>query len=271
MTSTLVGQQLKTSYIELNSKDRDFSIYKFSNQYRFTTSQITSNQSFGRLTRLTDCNFRQVVSIKLIQATIPNIISDNTTVYDQPKIYVKLDEINGANIIDFTNPYFNDVVAVICPNMDKTKNYSSINVNSDNIFPPKKLSFSKFNYTNFSNFTVSLIDQNSNLFNFGNDTINILTSTPSGTITVITTSGNHGLITGDFIYIKDHELKVIPSGEYTVLNEINNSKTGFYITNISPTTFSINFDSNGFDGGINGFLINVKKQNSLIFEIEYLS
>lgn len=252
---------MKRIIIHLSSVDRDFSIYKRPSYYRFSANKIDP-LPYGKMHDISDFDMRRVHGIRLIGATFPNIVDDSVQAYETPYFQISLAEIKKSVFVH-TNPTTRGVVGIAYYNNNKEDQYSSINAHK--IIPEEPIT-NMFG-ENLSTLTVSILDAYGNEVNFGNDYVQISTSVPiSTTDTVFTTVDKHGLQSDDKIYIKDHEV-LLNSGIWTIDNNVNNYETGYYVQRISDTEFSIKLNTSLYNGGRNGFLIEIKKQNHLVFEL----
>lgn len=212
--SALANIRLKSTIV-VKSKDRDPKQWKHSTYFSVSLPQ----------------EFKNISKIELVGGCIPNFIGKNLLDYNkEPFLYLNIKELkdNNVYITGITSPVF----AKLHFDYNMSVNYIYLQT------PRKGLMNTNINenISNLSSLTMQLLGSDGNPIVFGNDLLEIASFSATNPTTVTTTT-NHGLSTGDKVYISYFK----NGSTFNINNHINQS-SGHVITVTSPNTFTIPVD-----------------------------
>jgi len=245
--------------IALDSRLRDILISPNSNSYRMSLTQLLGKE-FGYVRELRN-GISNIISIELLQATIPNIIRDSTLQFYEPYVYLDIGEIQGNVRTTIDNP---------------SKVFAQLYyINSDTIRDTPHLTLTPANavktyqhnnpLNTLSNITITFYNFDGEVFDFGNDAPKIASVTP-GVTTTFQTVDPHGVGTSDRVYIRGLQTGV------TVFDKELNRAKGWIIAVNSLNTFEIQYDTTGMPvPAAFGNILIAKLQNNVTLRIRSYS
>jgi hypothetical protein len=242
--------------VVLDSRLRDVQLSPFANSYKMNLTQLI-NRQYG-FVREFENGITNVISIELLQCSIPNIIRDSTLQFYEPYIYLDIKEITGIvrTPIDdpshvFTHLYYE--------NKDSIRNIPHLTM----IASTTKKEYPESNPLNkLNSLTITYHNFHGELYDFGNDAPKI-SNVLNGPSTIFTTFEPHGLSTSDRVYIRG-----FITGNDTYDKIVTQAK-GWIVAVNSLNTFEIQYDSTGMPvPAAFGNALIAKFQNNLSLRIK---
>jgi hypothetical protein len=250
------NRALQEFIIVIDSRLRDISISPNSNNYRMQLNQLLGRQ-FGFI-RDIQGGLPNIVSIEILQVTIPNIIRDTTLRFSEPYLYLDIAEITG-NIrtpVDSLPRTFAQIYYVNSETIRNTSHLTMVPANTLRSYPIDN-PLNKLN-----TLTMKFYNFDGELFDFGTDAPRII-ATVTGVTTTFQTDGPHGMATSDRIYIRGF---VTNNAAYT--NEITRP-SGWIVAVNTLDTFEIQYDSTGMPApGAFGYALIARLQNNVTLRIK---
>lgn len=192
----LTSEDYDEYLISIDSRNRDAARNKLPNEYRIDLKLNQQGQTRGLVQNLDQV--RNVFEITLIDAILPNIKNASASTFDEMYILLDIPEVENPQIFTTSTAgtkTFGKLRFIFEKNDD-----IFTNVFTENCFkryrPPQFLS-------SLPSITIRLLDFNGNLFDFGPDGYQVSGSTTATNPIGITTTENHGLSTGNKVYIYD--------------------------------------------------------------------
>jgi hypothetical protein len=249
-------RNLQEYIISIDSRMRDIQISPNANNYRMALNQFL-DRKYGFI-RDIQGGIPNIISIELLDVTIPNIIRDSTLRFAEPYLYLNIDEITGLvrTPVDGLPRAFSKIYY---DNSEVIRNTSHLTMKPANTLRNYETDnpLSKLN-----NITLKFYNFDGELFDFGTDSVRI-TNVVNGVTTVFTTNIPHSMATSDRIYIRG-----FITGNQTIDNEITR-ESGWIVAVSSLNTFEIQYDSTGMPTpGAFGFALNARLQNNVTFRIK---
>ena len=254
--SKSLNRALQEFIVVVDSRLRDISISPNSNSYRMQLNQLLGRQ-FGYI-RDIQSGLPNIVSIELLQVTIPNIIRDSTLRFAEPYLYLDIGEITG-NIrtpVDALPRAFAQIYYVNSEVIRNTSHLTMVPANTLRSYPADN-PLSKLN-----TITMKFHNFDGELFDFGTDAPRII-GTTTGVTTTFQTDIPHGMATSDRIYIRGF---ITNNQAYT--NEITRP-SGWIVAVNTLDTFEIQYDSTGMPApGAFGYALIARLQNNVTLRIK---
>jgi hypothetical protein len=256
-----IAQTLKKNeqIIEKSSPTKDLSIYFGAEpEYKKTTIMISSlfrnpvmfpapskfimsfiqskgtKENTGYISNYQD--LKDVVSIELVDATVPNFKINSPT---QQRLFIKFEEFDGEVYFTQMQQMFAELLFKV---IDSTSPFLSLDTQYKRIqkFRNKKV------LQSLSKLTISIYNEYGELYTSTTiDPIKI-TSFSNTFPTTVTTSIAHGLVVGDKIFIRNFSNAYIPDGfgganiiQGVGINNLVNQYQGWSVTNVTAFTFDI--------------------------------
>jgi hypothetical protein len=219
--------------IAIDSRHRDIRIFPSSSRYTIGF-QNRSRTRFGFINNMSDI-IRGTIRIELIDGSIPNILKDTGESHPESYLLLSVDEITGRYFN--SSPQGRNIFGKL-----KYDLYLHEDVNFLNIIPV--MAFRDFNpnplSTAITSLSINILNFNGNLVDFGQDSFQVRYWQDSGAnTTIITTWLPHGLTTGNLIYFRFTENRILD----TLLD-------GIPVLVVSPTVFTVPIDSSSVAAGI---------------------
>jgi hypothetical protein len=245
--------------IPLDSRLRDILISPNSNSYRMSLTQLLGKE-FGFVRELKN-GINNIISIELLQVTIPNIIRDSTLQFYEPYVYLDIGEIQGNVRTSIDNP---------------SKVFAQLYyINSDTIRDTPHLTLTPANavktyqennpLNSLSNITITFYNFDGEVFDFGNDAPKIASVTP-GVTTTFQTVDPHGVSTSDRVYIRGLQTGI------SIFDKDLNQAKGWIIAVNSLNTFEIQYNTTGMPTpAAFGNILIAKLQNNVTLRIRSYS
>lgn len=197
--------------VSISSKNRDVSKYPSPSYFR---APLPSN-----------INLKNVIGVKLIGGYVPNTFNQRENRY----LYLSVEEFknNHLKITDLNQPIFAKLVYDF---RLSTNDWISFLLYQDAV---------ETYIGDIRALTISIFDQDGDLMNFGNDVLSVASFSNTNP-TTITTLTDHGLTTGEKIYIKGFD-----NGSTQSVNDFINRPSGHIVTVLNSTQFTINVNLSG--------------------------
>jgi hypothetical protein len=280
-TSTLYSTSKQTNnyrefFVHIDSRDRDVFAYPSANRYAIKLLSGLANSGF--VSDLDQRHVKDVVEVRLIDAIIPNIFVSSTALpnYKQSYIFMSIDEFGGESYS--TNRSGRRLFGKLRFALGSLPipQISFVNMECEGCVrkwwykdPRGEYQNNQTPYPKLDTMTINLLDYDGLPFNFGQDTLSIISITPVGPLTHIETASPHGLATNDLIYLRNVLNPVPPLGDGLVNGNLTTS-SGFLVNSIvTSTEITIQFDSNSL-GPFRlqtAMLVKANLQHSLTFMI----
>lgn len=253
-TSTLYQTAKQTNnyrefYLHIDSRDRDVFSYPTANKY--TIKLLPGIAQSGFVSNLDQRQVKDVVEVRLIDAIIPNIFASSRALptYKQSYLFMAIDEFDGESYSTsrsgkrmFGKLRFS-LSSLPIPQI------SFVNMECEGCVrkwwykdPRGEYQNNQTPYPKLDTLSINLLDYDGQPFNFGTDTLSIVSVT-YGITTTIETAQPHGLATNDLIYLRNIFNPVAPLGD-GMINTNMTVSSGFSVDAIvSATEFTIAIDT----------------------------
>lgn len=235
-------------FINIDSRDRN--VFANPNVNRYTIDLLVgAGRSSGYVSDIDQRQVKDVVEIRLVKAIMPNIFINSLPNYQQPYLYIDIDEIPGEMYtssvlgrsifgkIDF------DLGSLPIPTI------SFVNMVTDQCVrkwwykdPRQEYQNNQTPLAKLDKMTINLLDYDGNPFNFGEDSLDIISVTPVGVKTRLQTPTPHNLATNDLIYLKNIFNPDPPVGDGQLNTDINRAAGYLVDAVISATELDINLN-----------------------------
>lgn len=237
-------------FVTIDSRDRNVFANPTASRYSMDLLVGTGKTS-GFVSDIDQRQVKDVVEVSLVGAIMPNIFKNSLPTYQQPYLYIDIDEFPGEMYTSSAlgKRIFGKMEFIIDSQSGST-NISYLNMNTSNCVRKWWYKDPRLEYQNnqtplakLDKLTINILDYDGSLFNFGEDSLNIISSTPVGTKTRLETPTPHNLATNDLVYLKNIFNPPPPIGDGQ-LNPDMTRAGGFLVDSvISATEFDINFNT----------------------------
>ena len=238
-------------FVHIDSRDRD--VFANPNANRYTIDLlVAAGKTSGFVSDLDQRQVKDVVEVQLIEAIMPNLFTKSFPSFQQPYLYIDVDEFPGefytssvAGRAIFGKLRF-ELSSLPLPNI------SFVNMDTSSCIrkwwykdPRQEYQNNQTPLAKLDRMTINLLDYDGSLFNFGEDSLDIISVIDVGTKTRIETPTPHNLATNDLIYLKNIFNPDPPIGD-GLLNTDLNISAGFLVDSvISSTEFDIDLSTTG--------------------------
>jgi hypothetical protein len=209
---------------------------------------VGAGKTSGFVSDIDQRQVKDVVEVSLVGATMPNVFKNSLPTYQTPYLYIDIDEFPGEMYTSSVlgKRIFGKMEFIIDSQSGST-NISYVNMNTTNCVrkwwykdPRQEYQNNQTPLAKLDKITINLLDYDGNLYNFGEDSLNIISVTSVGTKTRVETPTPHNLATNDLIYLKNIFNPIPPIGDGQ-LNTTLNRASGFLVDSvISSTEFDLN-------------------------------
>jgi hypothetical protein len=222
----------KEHLLTIDSRHREIKAYPSVSKYSIRIETKGTINSIGFINNLHE-PIKSVRKIEIIKGVVPNFVSD-TLGTPNSYLFIGLDEIPGVH--GTSNPQSKNIFGRLQPELRLpfTTNYVNlVPIGCTRTYPVDPMS------TPLSSISISLMNYNGELYNFGADTFFIRYWQTFGVLTAITTWLPHGLVSGDFVIFR-----------YTMNPLLDQNYNGITINVINPTLFTVNINSTTVSAGL---------------------
>lgn len=248
-------QGLKEYIIHVDSRNRDVGTWTLPNRYRFNFSGTQSNGE-GRsiINNIFNKKLTNVVQVKLLRCTFTNVSLIVGASDELPYLLIDIDELEGNTYTSI--PSFKRVFGRLQNTQQRSVINRYIALDTTGCVKQYQIRQSK---DSLGALTINLLNPAGELVDFGIDGARIVSGSVAAS-TVITTATDHGVTTGDRVYINNFE----GSDNDSEVNNLN----GHIATVLTPTTFTIPVTLGVAGSG--GFVLIGFKQHSFTFSIKII-
>lgn len=236
-------------FVTIDSRDRDAFANPSASRYSIDLL-VGANKTSGFVSDIDQRQVKDVVEVSLIGATMPNIFKNSLPTYQQPYLYIDIDEFPGEMYTSsalgrriFGKMEF-DLGNLPVPTI------SFVNMITNSCVrkwwykdPRQEYQNNQTPLAKLDKITVNILDYDGNLFSFGEDSLDVISVTSVALKTRIETPTAHNLSTNDLVYFKNIFNPIPPVGDGQ-LNTALNRASGFLVDAvISATEFDINLNT----------------------------
>lgn len=238
----------KNFVIRASSSARDVATFPYS--YQFRTYLAGTTNIFGMDYAGSMPTLRNIRSIDVIGALVPNLGILNASAFVEPLLVVTLDEIDTLTSATF--PSGSNILAELRLDFNNPQRLIHIK-RIDNYFPRIYDSTGMIN--NLSQFTLSLRTHDGSLLNgLPQDSYQVASGAGAGTTLTITTAAAHQIVVGEKIIIR----KYVTSPSGALEDATINRPFGHVVTGVTANTFTIATSASGAGSG--GYVLRANLQ-----------
>jgi len=231
---TVSNEAIITEYsISIDSRHRDIRIFPSASRYSIAF-QNRSQQQFGFLNNMSDV-IRGTTRVELVDGLVPNILKASATTTPDTYFLLTVEEVIGRYFN--SSPLGRNIFGKLRFALDSPPDINYIEVEPIMAFrdySPEPLS------TVITSITVNILNFNGNLVDFGQDSFKLRYWQDSGVgTTIITTWLPHNLTTGDIVYFRFTENRIL-----------DEQLDGISVLVVSTTVFTVPLDSSTVAAGL---------------------
>ena len=236
-------------FINIDSRDRDVFANPDANRYTMDLL-VAAGKTAGFVSDIDQRQVKDVVEVRLVEAVMPNIFTNSLPNFQQPYLYIDIDEFPGemytSSVLGrriFGRMKF-ELSSLPVPTI------SFVNMETDSCVrkwwykdPRQEYQNNQTPLAKLDRMTINILDYDGSLFDFGEDSLDIINVTSVGNKTRIETPTPHNLATNDLVYLKNIFNPAPPIGDGQSNTDLNQAAGYLVDSVVSATEFDIDLDS----------------------------
>lgn len=237
-------------FVTIDSRDRDVFANPRANRYSMDLL-VGSGKTSGFISDIDQRQVKDVVEVNLVSAIMPNVFKTVLPSYQQSYLYMDIDEFPGEMYTSSVlgKRIFGKLEFDI-DSLPLSSSISFVNMVTNSCVrkwwykdPRQEYQNNQTPLSKLDKMTINLLDYDGQLYDFGEDSLDVISVTSVGTKTRIETPTPHNLATNDLIYLKNIVNPPPPIGDGQVNTSLNRVRGFLVDAVISATEFDINLNT----------------------------